>query len=151
MLTVEALMTVAPEAVGPEDTLHTVLAKMNGGGCRHLPVVENERVIGIITERDVRLAVGAPTLSGEIEESRRAALDEVIAAEIMTSDPLTARPGDSARAVADLLCLHKYGAVPVVEDGELVGILTVVDYLRWFASGGESAAEAVAAGGAPSA
>jgi len=131
---VRDLMTNAPDTVGPEDSLHTVLARMNRDGCRHLPVVEDERVVGIITERDVRLAVDAPALGEDLDRPRLDVLDERIAAEIMTPDPLTVGPDDSAEAVAELLCLHKYGGVPVVEDGDLVGMLTVVDYLRHFAA-----------------
>jgi acetoin utilization protein AcuB len=136
MLTVQSLMTANPETVSPGDSLHTVLAKMNNGGCHHLPVVDGGALVGIVTDRDMRLAVNSPVLFDEARLLRTAVLDELDVSECMTPDPMTVGPDYPAHEAADLLALHGFGAVPVVRDGALVGILTVTDFLKHVASQG---------------
>ena len=136
MLSVRDLMTASPETVTPDVTLHDVLARMNGLGCRHLPVCEDGKLVGIVTDRDVRLAVNSPILSEEARLPRTAVLEELVAEDCMTREPLSVASDLSAAAAADLLALHGYGALPVVDDGTLVGILSTTDYLRHFASTG---------------
>ncbi len=71
MLQVKDLMSNALEAVSPEAHLHDVLIKMNRAGYRHLPVVADDKLVGIITDRDLRLAVTHRLSRGELNVRRR--------------------------------------------------------------------------------
>lgn len=133
MLTVRDLMTSDPITVTPETRLREVLATMNTSGCRHLPVMEGERLVGIITERDLRLAVNSPVLGQNTTEAADV-LEEFTTGQCMSPDPLTISPDEPAHNVADILRLRKYGALPVVEAGRLVGIISVIDFLTYFSN-----------------
>lgn len=130
MLTVRDLMTAKPDTVGPTASLREVLARMNRDGCRHLPVVEGGRLVGIITDRDVRLAVNSPLIAEDQALHREEILDGIEAQACMTREPVSVAPDTPAREAADLLRLYKFGGLPVLESGALVGIVTTVDFLR---------------------
>jgi acetoin utilization protein AcuB len=84
---------------------------------RHLVVVENDRVIGIISEHDLGGRHGEP-----VRESRRVR-------ELMTPDPIVLDPDADVRAAAELVRGLSIGCFPVVAAGQLVGIITVSDLL----------------------
>ena len=133
MLTVRELMTAPPDTVGPTASLREVLAKMNHDGCRHLPVVDGDELVGIITDRDVRLAVNSPVIAGDHDLLREDILEEIEAQSCMTRDPMSVTPETLAHEAADLLSLYKFGGLPVLEAGNLVGIVTTTDFLRYVA------------------
>jgi acetoin utilization protein AcuB len=139
MLTVKQLMTLDPDTVTPNSTLHRVIAIMNKDGCRQLPVVEQGKLVGIITDRDVRLAVRSPALEDKHlkhHAERAQLLDELTVASCMAAEPITVTPDRPAHEAADILSIHKFGALPVVENGVLVGIVTVTDFLKYMAAHG---------------
>ena len=70
MLQVKDLMSNAREAVSPEARLHDVLIKMNRAGYRHLPVVADDKLVGIITDRDLRLVVNSTVVEGGAERAQ---------------------------------------------------------------------------------
>jgi len=136
MITVRDLMTSDPITVSLETPLRQVLATMNISGCRHLPVMQDGLLVGIITERDLRLAVNSPVLTQYAADTTTDppdVLEDCTTALCMSPDPLTTTPETSAKEVADILRLQKYGALPVVDGDELVGIISVIDYLSYFA------------------
>ncbi len=128
MLTVADIMTPRPITVSPSTALREVIGLMKSHGCRQLPVMEGERLVGIVTDRDVRLAMNSPlTLHERIEDETL--LRSVTAGDCMTPDPMTIEASASAAAAADLMKTYKFGALPVLEQGKLVGIVTVSDLL----------------------
>ena len=136
MLVTSDLMTVSPFTVAPETTLREIVNMMNMEGCRHLPVVDGERLVGIVTDRDVRMVLNSPILEDN-QLQNEASLDTVLAESIMTSDPITVTPNTPAYRAAEMLSIYKYGALPVVADKRdghrtLVGIVTVTDFIEHF-------------------
>jgi acetoin utilization protein AcuB len=126
------LMTRNPVAVGPTTNLRQVLIRMKEDDCRQLPVIgEDKRVIGIVTDRDVRLAMNSPLVLHERWQDE-ALLDAVTVEGCMTANPLTVTKDTPLYQAAQLLCDHKFGALPVTKDGQLVGIVSVTDILRRF-------------------
>ena len=111
-------MTSKLITVGPHDSLAEAKALMNSGNFRHLPVLEDGRLIGILSDRDMRLH------SGYLDSTR------VDAA--MTSDPVTITPTTTVEEAARLMLQLKISAVPVVNDGKPVGILSTSDILKAF-------------------
>ncbi len=133
MLRVKDLMTDIPAVVTPTTSLRRVVELMKAEGCRQLPVLDKGELVGIITDRDVRLVVRAPATLTEAREDM-AVLESVSAEMCMTANPLAVSPEMPAFKAADLLSSYKFGALPVVDDGLLVGILSVTDFLKHFAS-----------------
>ena len=102
--------------------------------CRHLPVVdENDTLAGIITDRDVRLAMNSPIiLHGRWQDEDL--LLTATANSCMTPGPMTISSDAPAYRAAEMLSAYKFGALPVIDKGVLVGIITVTDFLDRFAS-----------------
>lgn len=146
---VQDLMTVAPDTVNVDDPLRRVLTRMKVDGCRQLPVVDGEgRLVGIVTDRDVRLAMNSPLVLRERWQDE-ALLDSVTAGGCMTADPITISPDARAYEAAEILSRHKFGALPVVDGETLVGIISVTDFLDCFAREQRAVeGERVEAGGA---
>ena len=134
MLLVKDLMSDALEVVSPDAHLHDALTTMNRAGYRHLPVVANGELVGIITDRDIRLAVNSPLVEAEADLTREAVLDDVRIDDCMTPDPQCVSSETPLHEVADLLTLNKFGAMPVVDDGKLVGMISYIDFLRHYAA-----------------
>ena len=129
---VSDLMTLSPDTVDLETPLREVLIRMKEDGCRQLPVLNDEsRLVGIITDRDVRLAMNSPLILRERWQDETL-LDTVLAASCMTSDPITVSPDTPAYRAAEILSVYKFGALPVVDGDTLVGIISVTDFLDQF-------------------
>ncbi len=99
-----------------------------------LPVVVNGRLVGIVTDRDLRDAMpGAIAAARAAASSRRQVAEEEPTVEsTMTADVLTLSPSDSVVAAAQVLRRERIGALPIVEGQHLVGILTRSDVLDAF-------------------
>jgi len=111
-------MTKDPVTVAPEDSLAAAQAKMNCGGFRRLPVVAHGKLVGIVSDRDVRPHWGE--------------LEHWTVGIAMTREPKTVAPTTTVEEAASLLLEHKIGGLPVLDDGHLVGIITITDMLRAF-------------------
>ncbi len=97
---------------------------------RHLPVVSGERLVGLVTHRDL-LRASLSCLAGHDPESEDSLKVSVAVGEIMTARVATARADDDLRQAIGRMRNHKFGCLPVVDDeGKLVGIVTEADFLR---------------------
>lgn len=103
---------------------------------RHLPVVEEGRLVGIITDRDLRSVAPSPATSLSIYEINYL-LDKLTVKEVMTKKVFTVSPETELEEAARLILERRIGALPVVKDGTLVGIITETDLLRAFLEGQE--------------
>lgn len=103
---------------------------------RHVPVVNKRgEVIGILSDRDLYKALGPKTNSNVIEDSGDKAALHVIPQKvrhIMHRAVITINPNERDTDAAAIMAKHRIGALPVVKDGKLVGILTATDLLRHF-------------------
>lgn len=103
--------------INPQETLRTAWQLLRQHHIRHLPVVEEGRLIGIVTDRDLRQAM--PYL-----------LDKVHIREVMTKRVVGVSLDVSIAKAADLMLRNKIGCLPVLEGEVLVGIITESDILR---------------------
>lgn len=134
MLTVESVMTADPCCVEPDTPMGEAVRMMKQTHCRQLPVcTAHGRLVGIITDRDIRLAMNSPFVMRERADDV-ALLENIPAEACMTPDPLTIEADAPVSLAAELLCEYKFGALPVMRDRELVGIVTVSDLLRSYAA-----------------
>src|SRR5437016_2380919 len=107
---------------------------------RHLPILRDKTLIGVITERDVkRFAPGL--LSGISSEKYNQVMETTPLTKVMTHDPVTLKPDQHVSDAADIFSTKRYGCLPVVDGGVLVGIVTTSDMLKLMAKmmKGESA------------
>lgn len=106
---------------------------MNLGRVRHIPVVDaHDELVGILTQRDLFRSALLQTLS-EDRGPREAALRGVRIHRVMTTEVVTTNPATPIRIAAELMFKQKIGCLPVLLDGDLVGILTEADFVRAFA------------------
>lgn len=108
-------------------------ALMTRARIRHLLVVDNQRLVGIITDRDIRLNLPSPATSLSVWELNYL-LARVTVAELMTRSVIVVEPNRPARDVARIMLEHKIGAVPVLDGEQPVGIVTETDLVRAFAA-----------------
>lgn len=139
LLTVGDCMSADPVTVGPDDSLLKVVELLRRRDIRSVPVVEAGKLIGIVTDRDVRqVAPGYPLLRDE-EEIRRYT-EKLTVTAAMTADPMTVASGDSLVKAAKILETYRISSLPVVDGHFLVGILTVTDLLKVFVEQNEELA-----------
>src|SRR5262249_30019674 len=100
---------------------------------RHLPVMDATRLVGIVTDRDIRTVLASPATSLSTRELHYL-LDQLSVEKVMTRDVITVAPHQPLSEAVRLMLEHKFGAVPVTEHGRLVGILTETDLLRALAA-----------------
>jgi acetoin utilization protein AcuB len=138
--TVAEVMTRNPVTVAPEAKLGDMLRLMRTHGWRHLPVMQAGDLIGIVSDRDIRLALNSPvTLHDRGEDDML--LETVTAEGCMTHDPMTIRADAPATEAADLMLTYQFSSLPVMREGALVGIITVSDLLRSYIKLAEALAE----------
>jgi len=103
---------------------------------RHVPIVNRKsEVVGMVSDRDLYKALGPKTNSNVIEESSDKAALHVVPQKvrhIMHRAVVTINPNEHVTDAAAIMAKHRIGALPVVKDGKLVGILTTTDLLRFF-------------------
>ncbi|MBN1964020.1 MAG: CBS domain-containing protein [Anaerolineae bacterium] len=136
LLCARDIMTPDPVTARPTDTLRQVIAACQAGGFRRLPVLDDDgRLVGIITDRDIRQATNSPFILRERWQDEQL-LEQIEVAMCMTPDPVTARPGTPLSELARVMRTRKVGGLPVVDDdtGDLLGIVTETDLLRCFES-----------------
>ena len=112
--------TQNPITVTEDIAIDELIMLMEGAGIRHLPVVGQGKVIGIISDRDIRL------FSGLSDPEKY----QVCAGDIMSPNPLTLSSNTPLEDVALLMSDKKAGSVIVVEDGQFYGIFTATDALN---------------------
>jgi acetoin utilization protein AcuB len=112
-------------------------------GIRHLLVVEDGRIYGMVTDRDIRLNLPSPATSLTVWEVNYL-LARLTVAEVMTKSVIVVDPERDAREAARIMIDHKIGALPVMEGERLVGIVTETDLLRALAGFPELVAEPAA-------
>src|SRR5438046_3533272 len=123
------LMTVCPITTRPETPVLEARQVMVDKRIRHLLVTDGQKLLGIITDRDIRLNLPSPATSLSVWEINYL-LAQLTVASVMTKGLVTVSPRRDTREAALLMLDHKIGALPVVDGGQLVGIITETDLLR---------------------
>jgi CBS domain-containing membrane protein len=130
MLKVKDIMTSEVFVLHATQTLELVRSLMRIKHVRHVPIVEPDNTfVGLMTHRDLL----AQTISylADVDEEEQEYLDRNIhIINIMKTDCLTADPEMDVCKAITMLLTHKYGCLPVVSDGKLVGIVTEADFLK---------------------
>jgi acetoin utilization protein AcuB len=131
-MTIRELMTGGLITVRPEASVLEARDLLTREKIRHLPVTGPGGVLaGIVTDRDIRLNLPSRATSLAAQEITHL-LSRLTVGEIMTRSVITIGPDCPAREGARLMLDHTIGALPVLDDGRLVGIITETDVVRAF-------------------
>jgi acetoin utilization protein AcuB len=126
---VQDVMTRDVVTLTPEQTLRDAINLMRSKRIRHLPVVEGPMLVGIVTDRDVKRATPS-VLTGVEHDDYDNSLLTIRVAQVMTREPVTVSGRSSLKSAVEIFVNARYGALPVVDNGRLVGIVTDIDILR---------------------
>lgn len=126
---VRQLMTAKPITVNPETPMLQARQRMAEERIRHLVVVDGARVVGIVTDRDIRLNLPSPATSLSVWELNYL-LAQLTVGGVMSATVIVVDPERPVAEAARIMMDHKIGALPVVEEGRLVGIITESDFVR---------------------
>src|SRR5215471_3547253 len=102
---------------------------MNLGRIRHIPILSEGRLVGIVTQRDL-LHAAVSSVLGLRRAAEREWLAKVRVAEVMTKDVVTARSDWTIRQAVEVMLERRIGCLPVVDGDHLVGLLSETDCLR---------------------
>jgi len=117
--------------VRPETHLEEVVRLLQRRSVRHLPVLDHEDLVGIISDRDLKSVLPSP-VTKLAATATPAHSDGLTAGDIMTKRVITVEPMVSVEDAARMLMEERIGALPVMDGGALVGIVTETDVLRLF-------------------
>ena len=122
-------MTRDVESVGPETTVGDALDLMDNLSIRHLPVVEGADFVGLVSDRDLAAHV-LPLRAAIAHPDEAKGRLETPVSELLRDEVLTVTPSDDVSKAIDTMLVFGVGAVPVVEDRRLAGIVTTIDVLQ---------------------
>ena len=124
-------MTRDPFTLTEEDRVKTAMQHLARAGIRHVPILRDGLLVGIVTDRDLRRAL--PSIeAGASPGKYQAFMERTPLKQIMRSDPVTCTPDTDISDAVRIFVERKVGAIPVVEGDSLVAILTQIDVLRAF-------------------
>lgn len=119
MPNISKYMTTLPHTIGVDTTLDKAEKMMSEHRVRHLPVLDGGELVGILTDRDIKM----------VETFKDVNPKEVKVEDAYTPDAFTVSPHSHLDEVCDQMAHHKYSCVLVVDNKKLVGIFTWVDAL----------------------
>ena len=115
--TIQRYMTTSPHTIGNEQSLKKAHDLMREHGIRHLPVMHGNRLVGVVSDRDVAIITSLDDVNPEL----------ITVEDAMTADVLTVGPDTPLDEVATLMAERKAGSVVVQQNSKVVGIFTTVD------------------------
>jgi acetoin utilization protein AcuB len=130
-MNVSAYMTYNPITVTKYTNIYDAKKIMEDHNIRRLPVLDGKRLIGIVSKTDI-LEASPPDLSKHSIHELNYILSRMIVSEVMTKHPLTVTPDTPIEIAAKLMRKYKIASLPVLEEGELVGIITESDLFDAF-------------------
>jgi acetoin utilization protein AcuB len=115
--TIQKFMTAAPHSIGSGQSIATASLMLNDHHIRHLPVLHGGRLLGILTDRDIKL----------IETFREVDPTKIAVEQAMTEQPYSVGPDAPLDEVVETMAANKYGCAVIVQNQKVVGIFTTVD------------------------
>jgi acetoin utilization protein AcuB len=118
--TIQKYMTTTPHSIGADETIEAASQLLRQHGVRHLPVLEGERLLGVLTDSDIKF----------VEGFRDVDPTTLTVAEVMIEEPYSVSPATPLDEVTSTMAEKKYGCAIVVQNQRVVGIFTTVDACR---------------------
>jgi CBS domain-containing protein len=124
------IMTKTVVTANENDDLKKVVEKLKAHTIRHIPILKGKEVVGIISRTDInRLTFGA-LFEGQ-ENADEVILEMLTISQVMTSKPKTVSSDTIIRDLAEIFVKEEFHALPVVDNGELKGIVTTTDVMKY--------------------
>lgn len=127
---IDLVMTRNPTTISSTDSIRVAVNRMQEKKCRRLPVVDNGKLVGIVSDRDLRRATNSPLVLRE-RWYDDFMLDHIPVRACMTENPMTVTPQTSLVEAAKIIRERKFGGLPVLDGDKLVGIITETDLLNY--------------------
>lgn len=127
---VREIMMSSPVCLKPEDTLNLANDIISLGRIRHIPIVDDGRLVGILSERDL-IGAAATHIFGLKHKNKSALLKSFAIKDVMKKRVITVGPDTEIKEAASIMQKKKLGCVPVVTDGAVIGLVTTTDILRY--------------------
>jgi CBS domain-containing protein len=124
------IMTKDLVTLDPTESLYDAEKLFNQHNIRHIPVVEDRRIVGVISRSDL-LRISYSNLSEDEETVETLIYDSYTIPQVMTRVPVTVESDATVKEVAELLSMQSFHSIPVVENGNLVGIVTTTDLINY--------------------
>ncbi|MBB3840480.1 CBS domain-containing protein [Runella defluvii] len=124
------IMTKNVATVQVSDDLHDVIDLVKKNHIRHVPVLEGHDVVGIISSTDINRLTFSSLFENQ-EGADEAILEMLSISQVMTQKPRTVEATLSIKEVAEILASEEYHALPVIENGQLAGIVTTTDVIKY--------------------
>lgn len=131
--TVKEIMVGSPVTLAPNDNLDLANDVISLGRIRHIPILDNGKLVGLISGRDL-IGAAANRIFGLKQKSRSALLKSELIKNIMKKRVVTVTPDTPIKDAAMLMADKKIGCLPVLSDGVLVGLVTTTNVLHYLAS-----------------
>ena len=128
---ISSIMTREVITLSLKDSLYSAEKRMKTNHIRHMPVIDNDKLIGLISLSDLQRISFIDAYSKEGTEDTPV-YNMLSIKDMMIKNPLTANPKTTILEVSKLLASKEFHSLPVVEDGKLVGIITTTDLLHYF-------------------
>jgi acetoin utilization protein AcuB len=119
---IEKYMTSGPHSVGAEQTLEHAAGVMKKHDIRHLPVLHGGKLVGIVSDRDLRLIEALADVNPAL----------MTVSDAMASTVYSVSPETPIHEVVSMMAAHKYGSAVVMKNGKVIGIFTTVDVCKAF-------------------
>lgn len=119
-ISVRTVMTLTPITIGDDQSLDAAKHLMASHGIRHLPVLHGGRCVGILSDRDIKLAYAVEPQTAK----------DMLVKDTFTDDVYTVTPCESVQTIAATLAERGIGSAVVVERDRVVGIFTLIDVCR---------------------
>jgi acetoin utilization protein AcuB len=129
-MVVSEIMSAPPYVIEANQPAREALRQLGLAEIRHLPVLDQGKLVGMISDRDLRTVATGVLVSAEEADGL-----DVPVAQIMSSDVVAVHPETELSTAIDLMLENKVGALPVVGGSRLLGVMSYVDVLREVASG----------------
>ncbi len=124
-------MTPAPVTITPDTPVIDAIKLLKEQGFRRLPVMQDGKLVGIVTDKDLKDAMPSKATTLSIWELNYL-LSKLSVSEVMAKPVITVTADEPLEEAALLMEEYKVGGLPVLEDGQLVGIITITDVLKAF-------------------
>ena len=124
-------MTPNPLTLTEDDKVKTAVVHVLRNRIRHVPILRGDKLVGIVTDRDLKRALPS-VVAGTTPEEYQSFMENTTLKEVMTQDPIVCGPDTDIVEAVRIFVEHKFGALPVVENDKLVAIISQTDALRAF-------------------
>ncbi len=129
-VSITEIMSKNPITVNPSQSLYEVENLLNKHNIRHIPVVDEDRLIGVISRSDL-LKISVSDLNEEEDGVESVLFDNFSISQVMTKMPVFIDINYSIKEAAKLLSQQSFHSLPVVDEGKLIGIVTSTDLIKY--------------------